>query len=132
MTSVYRYIDKDGVVLYVGCTNNLKKRNAGHRSKLWYGNVHSIEVELFASRDDAATHELKVINAIRPLHNKNLVSRAPTVFENEEERNAYHLAQAEAVIRSGTKAKGMREAALWVISKSELSASQTATGRKSD
>lgn len=117
MTSVYQYIDRDGNVLYVGCTNNFKVRDAAHQSRTWYVNVHSIKLELFASRDEAATHELRVINAIRPVYNKNLTARACRVFANEDERTAYYVAKAEAVLRNGSNGRGMEESALWFINR---------------
>jgi hypothetical protein len=61
-TSVYRYLDADGVLIYVGITNRGVQRQAEHvaHSK-WWRFVHSQDVEHYDDRETAERRERYLI-----------------------------------------------------------------------
>lgn len=73
-TSVYRYYDRHGLLLYVGITSRGSRRNGEHnRDKEWWPFVVRQEVEHLDSRPAAAAREKELIRLYRPpfntLHN---------------------------------------------------------------
>jgi hypothetical protein len=70
-TSVYRYYDVAGVLIYVGITRTGVQRNREHNSdKEWWQWVASQRVDHFPSRDAAHEHEIALIQKFRPPFNK--------------------------------------------------------------
>ena len=70
LTSVYRYYDSAGVLLYVGITNRGSARNEEHdRSKDWWPYVTRQEVSHYRSRAAAANVERETIRQYRPPFN---------------------------------------------------------------
>lgn len=70
--TLYRFYDANGVLLYVGITNDPGARWAHHaRNKDWWQMVSRIEVEHFDSRSLVAEAEKSAIIAERPVHNFN-------------------------------------------------------------
>lgn len=69
-TSVYRYYDEHGVLLYVGITSRGIARNMEHnKSKQWWQYVTKQEVEHFPTRRAAEVREKDLIVSRRPPFN---------------------------------------------------------------
>lgn len=68
-TSLYRYYDRDGVLLYVGITGRGALRNGEHFSKPWWRHVRRQEVEHFPSRAAALAAESAAIREHQPPFN---------------------------------------------------------------
>lgn len=69
-TSVYRYYDKSGFLIYVGITGRGTGRNAQHnRNAQWWPFVARQEVEHYATRHVAHTREKSLIREFRPPFN---------------------------------------------------------------
>lgn len=69
-TSVYRFYDGNGVLLYVGITSRRIKRQFEHNGdKEWWPFVQRQEVEHFDSRQLAAKREVALIRHFRPPFN---------------------------------------------------------------
>ena len=69
-TSVYRYYDGGGVLLYVGITDRGARRNREHNAtKEWWRFVSGQKIEHFPSRDAAEARERELIQQFRPPFN---------------------------------------------------------------
>lgn len=69
-TTLYRFFDADGALLYVGITKNGAQRWHEHsKSKEWWGRVASTTVEHYDTRAAALDAERAAIVAERPLFN---------------------------------------------------------------
>lgn len=69
-TSVYRYYDRFGVLIYVGITNQATGRNQQHnRDKEWWPFVASQEVDHYADRITALALERSLIGTFQPPFN---------------------------------------------------------------
>lgn len=69
-TSLYRYYDADGVLLYVGVSNNPKNRDRSHLKHSAFSRfVHWHEGQWFASREEATGAERLAIRDEHPLFN---------------------------------------------------------------
>lgn len=67
---VYRFFDRDGVLLYVGLTNHLPGRIREHQeSKSWWRHVTRVTVDHYPTRTDAAQAEDCAIRAEHPRYN---------------------------------------------------------------
>lgn len=70
-TTVYRLFDTDDRLLYVGIAGNPGRRFEQHRTdKAWWGDVARIDLEHFATREDALEAERHAITTERPTHNR--------------------------------------------------------------
>src|SRR5690349_21062741 len=70
-TSVYRYYDEHGVLIYVGITKQGMGRNLQHNGRAeWWPYVVRQEVEHFDTRPLAAAREKELIRQFRPPFNK--------------------------------------------------------------
>lgn len=68
--TVYRQFDAAGVLLYVGVTDWLERRNNGHRhDSPWWPQVARIDTELCLNYREALAHERWVIQNETPLYN---------------------------------------------------------------
>lgn len=83
---VYRFLNKEDQVIYVGKTNNLNKRymqhfsKRGHLSKECYNSVAKIEYITETSELNALLLETYYINKFRPKYNKlNKTYRATSI-----------------------------------------------------
>lgn len=69
-TYVYEAFDAFGNLLYVGITNDLKRRLSEHRrSAKWWSQQTEIKHTVHASRDDAKEHETQLIEFACPVFN---------------------------------------------------------------
>ena len=74
---IYRMLDKEGIVLYVGKASNLKKRvtsyfnkqNTGAKTRSLVGQIASIEISVTRSETEALLLESNLIKALRPKYN---------------------------------------------------------------
>lgn len=70
-TSVYRYYDKNSILIYVGITSAATGRQRQHNmDKEWWKYVHHQSVEHFPDRAHAHKREVELINKFRPPFNK--------------------------------------------------------------
>lgn len=70
MTTLYRAFDADNVLLYVGVTENLKKRQGQHRrSSDWFPDAARWTEDAYPERDAALTAERTAIATENPLYN---------------------------------------------------------------
>lgn len=71
---VYRCLDSEGALLYIGSTGNLRRRMRDHRRHaVWHHLVARIETEAHPSLAEARTAERLAIRSERPSFNKLLV-----------------------------------------------------------
>lgn len=66
-TSLYRYFDREGALIYVGVTSRGATRNVEHNTtKGWWQYVAHQQVEHFSTRAAALAAEKRAILAFRP------------------------------------------------------------------
>ncbi len=69
-TTLYRYFDSEGQLLYVGITGDNTKRQSQHRrNSFWFGKIASATFEHFDTRAEADSAETLAIKNEKPLHN---------------------------------------------------------------
>lgn len=69
---LYRFFDFDGLLLYVGITDNPQVRWAAHaRSSKWWPQVGVVHTEWLANRSEAEAAEMAAIHHEGPVHNVN-------------------------------------------------------------
>lgn len=111
-TSVYRYYDRDGVLLYVGITSRGPERNREHfKSKEWWRFVFRQDVSHYASRREAEEHERNLIQRYQPpfnvVHNPLWESLREEYLDgaerpSKEEQQAWSAGFTAALDRTGT------------------------------
>lgn len=68
---VYKFYDKNDLLLYVGCSLDLLTRIAGHQSSSkWFKKVKTIRIETFSDKKTARKKERNLIESLQPKHNK--------------------------------------------------------------
>ena len=78
-TTLYRYFDGDGHLLYVGITKNQFDRFAQHsKNSVWFSQIATATFEHFESRDQALIAETRAIGTELPKYNK----AGPVISEN--------------------------------------------------
>ena len=69
--AVYRFFDSAGILLYVGCTSDPKKRCVCHRTQsTWAMQIERVNVKWFPGWLQAARAEAEAIMNERPKHNR--------------------------------------------------------------
>jgi len=69
-TTLYRYYDTAGALLYVGITEHPLARADSHaNASTWWPKVATARFEQFPTRDEASAAEREAIRVERPLHN---------------------------------------------------------------
>lgn len=69
-TSLYRFFDAAGTLLYVGITNHLPRRLGQHgEDKPWFAQASTVTVEHYPDRAAALTAETAAITGERPVYN---------------------------------------------------------------
>lgn len=69
-TVLYRHFDADGLLLYVGITNNPTRRLAEHKCRaIWRNEIDRVDVKWIGDRADALEAEAKAIREERPIFN---------------------------------------------------------------
>lgn len=70
-TTLYRYFDENGKLLYVGITGDNTKRQSQHRrSSFWFGQIASATFEHYETREEALDAESIAIEKEKPAHNQ--------------------------------------------------------------
>lgn len=69
MTSLYRFFDAEGTLLYVGLTHRLNDRLTAHKRQKAWDQVARIDVEHFADRFEAELAEVRAIREESPAWN---------------------------------------------------------------
>ena len=80
-TTLYRYFDSEGQLLYVGITGDNTKRQSQHRrNSFWFGLIGSATFEHYDSKDEALNAETIAIENESPKHNQKygiVISHSP-------------------------------------------------------
>ena len=96
---LYRMFDAQDNLLYVGITNNPPSRFSGHRNaQRWWGQVATIRLATYPSRDALRTAEREAIIAEEPLYNRTHAFRDDEDYPWDDELEAalHHAAVAQA------------------------------------
>jgi len=68
--AVYRHFDADGLLLYVGVTNNPKRRLHEHKCRaVWADQIDQVSVKWYPDREIALARELEAISEENPIFN---------------------------------------------------------------
>lgn len=106
-TSVYKYFDAFGVLIYVGITSTGITRNRQHNSdKEWWPFVAQQEVEHCDSREKAHAREVELIKAFGPPFNKQHHENhkaARRAYLHMREYGQLHQAVRQLISRGGKK-----------------------------
>lgn len=95
-TSVYRYYDASGVLLYVGITGRADQRNTEHnKTKSWWHRVAHQSIEHFPSRAEAHAREVELIQRYMPPFNTQHNPQAATMQSAYQELR--ELEQSRAI-----------------------------------
>ena len=71
MTTLYRYFDSAGVLLYVGITSAWHLRLKGHQARSpWWSRAANITLVHFATQEEAVAAERTAISNEHPLYNR--------------------------------------------------------------
>ena len=100
MSDLYRFYDRNGVLLYVGRSLNAASRAISHKTKPWWPDVANMTVEHVPSTEIAAA-ECQAIKEESPIHN--LASNSPA---KPAKLHVPHPKQAEYTRRSRDKVRG--------------------------
>lgn len=80
-TSLYRFFDRQGNLLYIGISKAPLQRLLQHREeKLWWEEIGTIKLEFFETREEALFQEFTAIQAEQPrynIHSKKLRQVSP-------------------------------------------------------
>jgi excinuclease UvrABC nuclease subunit len=68
-TTVYRLYDREGVLLYVGLSMNVRGRIEKHKRKPWWPQVMSMETVDYPNRESAKSAERSAIHHENPVYN---------------------------------------------------------------
>jgi predicted GIY-YIG superfamily endonuclease len=80
-TFLYRLYDKEGHLLYVGITFNLRTRMRDHaRDQEWWPQVARRTMICYATREEASRAETEAIKTEHPRHNTQQQSNSRTVY----------------------------------------------------
>lgn len=103
---LYRFLDADGVLLYVGITKNPPARFAQHeREKRWWSQIADIKLQHFASRRELLEAERIAIQSESPLHNIQHNSVVPYTTGRHYELT-YHSDRYSFIDRRGNTRTG--------------------------
>ncbi|MFI2663336.1 GIY-YIG nuclease family protein [Micromonospora carbonacea] len=91
-TATYRLYDRNGALLYVGVTCNLKSRWADHRRrKPWWPQVATKSVDWHPTRFKALSAEKAAIESERPMYN---IGQTPAFAARiKEQRGCPHVCE---------------------------------------
>ena len=69
-TALYRHFDRNGDLLYVGISLDAVQRLSQHSAtQPWAGDIASVTIEQFMTRQEALTAERRAIETEKPKHN---------------------------------------------------------------
>lgn len=104
-TSVYRYYDSAGVLLYVGITSRGPQRNSEHQTKKWWRFVVRQVVDHHPTRGAAELAEADLIRRFNPPFN---TIHNPWAREARAAYLAYRTQPQEPSALAGLRARGSR------------------------
>ena len=107
---LYRQFDCDGVLLYVGVSENAQRRQIAHRYSSWAGQIAKVTVEDFPTKAAAHAAERAAILAEAPMFNR--MKRRQALNLDQLERNMT-VAERQQLKRDRLKA-GLVRLELWV------------------
>lgn len=95
MQHLYRHFAADGSLLYVGISLHALKRLIDHRDQaLWFGEIATVTLEKFGSREAVKKAERKAIETEKPKHN--VIFNTPP---KEPKRKKYYRLQAKKEVK---------------------------------
>jgi predicted GIY-YIG superfamily endonuclease len=120
VTCLYRHFDENDRLLYVGISVDALSRLIQHKRSAWWGEVATITIQRFATRDEALKAEAEAIRCERPKHNKALApyKEAPRIVHEHQDESvgitvddlvAYFGSQAKAAEAVGLKQPSVAE-----------------------
>lgn len=98
---VYRAVDADGEVLYIGRSDNLAQRLSAHRSSVWWAKAAHIWWIRYPEAIDAVEFERACIEAERPPFNKQFMPKPDAVDLPPVQRPSSEFAVAEEYATRG-------------------------------
>lgn len=69
-STLYRYFDADGTLIYLGISSNAMARLRSHKKDDWANRIATVKLERFPDRSAALAAESMAIKAERPMFNK--------------------------------------------------------------
>jgi len=85
MYYVYRFINDEGKIIYVGKSKHLKTRVSNHiRKRKWKDEIYQIEVAKCITESDMNVYELYYISKHSPKYNKDCKTNDELTFELED------------------------------------------------
>jgi hypothetical protein len=66
---LYRHFDQEGCLLYIGVSISALHRFVQHRAAEWFLRIKRVEIESFATREEALLAESAAIKSEKPLFN---------------------------------------------------------------
>lgn len=89
---VYRYVDINDNIIYVGKTSNLKQRFNQHKSEKMYDECYKVEYIQLENAADIEIYETYYINKYVPKYNEAKVfGKKPSFFIPEQEWKLYYI-----------------------------------------
>lgn len=102
-TCLYRHFDRRSNLLYVGVSLNALKRLMQHREVSgWFGEIHRVEIERFATRQEALSAERNAISGENPRHNikrpkPKIPTRVEVIVKAEAQKILFRLTELAPV-----------------------------------
>lgn len=95
---VYRFLDSQGSIIYVGKTNDMKRRMRqhflrGHLPKECYKKTNEVQYMKFKSEVESSIYEIYYINKFKPIFNKKDKFRTldvPIILKENNKWNKYN------------------------------------------
>jgi DNA-binding transcriptional regulator YhcF (GntR family) len=87
-TTLYRYFDAKGELLYIGIAYDVDERKKGHArtaSDSWYPLIAKRDVQFFPTRAEAEDAEARAIRAEKPRYNRRHVTKRDPAIVAEDE-----------------------------------------------
>jgi len=109
----YKLYDAFGLLLYVGCSRNVRARMNHHKQKMsWFPRVAKTVIESHESRNSALEAEAELIRTLKPKYNIQAPSRGARMDASEtlrkkeyRERMEAFAAQRSEIVRLATGIK---------------------------
>ena len=105
MICLYRHFDENDRLLYVGISVDALSRTIQHKRSAWWGEVATITIQRFATRDEALRAEAEAIRCERPKHNKALADREAPRIVHEHQNEIVGITVDDLVAYFGSQVK---------------------------
>lgn len=102
-TKIYRFLNKDKEIIYIGLTNDIKRRFSGHDhlQDSCYEEIEYIEYCVFNNSTEASFYEMLLISEYKPKYNKTFNG-----YEHEIQLPKLEWKEYRNKIRTKRKTKG--------------------------